>query len=43
VQQITPQGLQLLGPAVELMAAAEGLQGHKNAITVRLNQLNNEI
>ena len=43
VQQITPQGLQLLGPAVELMAEAEGLQGHKNAITVRLNQLTNEI
>ncbi len=43
VQQITPQGLQLLGTAVELMAEAEGLQGHKNAITVRLNQLNNEI
>ena len=38
-QEITPKGIQNLGPIVEEMAAAEGLQAHKNAITVRLNSL----
>lgn len=36
-QQITPQGLQQIGPTIEAMAAAEGLDAHKNAVTVRLN------
>lgn len=36
-QHITPQGLQHIGPAVELMAAGEQLDAHKNAMTVRLN------
>jgi histidinol dehydrogenase len=35
-QQITPQGLAAIGPTVEILAAAEGLQAHKNAITIRL-------
>lgn len=35
-QQATPQGLQLLGPAVELMAEAEALRGHATAVAVRL-------
>lgn len=35
-QQITPQGLQQIGPTIEAMAAAEGLDAHKNAVTVRL-------
>ncbi|MGL5888773.1 MAG: histidinol dehydrogenase, partial [Bacteroidia bacterium] len=38
-QQLTPQGLQNIGPATELMAEAEGLQAHRNAVTVRLNSL----
>jgi histidinol dehydrogenase len=38
-QQLSPTGLQQIGPAVELMAAAEGLQAHKNAVTIRLNSL----
>lgn len=41
-QQVSNVGLQAIGEAVELMAEAEGLQAHKNAITVRLNSLNNE-
>lgn len=36
-QQISPEGLAGIGPAVEILAAAEGLQAHKNAITIRLN------
>ena len=36
-QEITKEGLMLLGPTIELMAANEQLAAHKNAITVRLN------
>ncbi|MFN7407939.1 MAG: histidinol dehydrogenase [Cyclobacteriaceae bacterium] len=36
-QHITREGLQKLGPAVEIMAEAESLQAHKNAVTIRLN------
>lgn len=35
-QQITKDGLMRIGGAVELMAAAEGLDAHKNAISIRL-------
>jgi len=28
-----------LGPAIEEMAAAEGLQAHKNAVTLRLKSM----
>ncbi|GAB5556426.1 MAG: histidinol dehydrogenase [Schleiferiaceae bacterium] len=35
-QKITPQGLQNLGPAIETMAEAEGLEAHKKAVSVRL-------
>jgi histidinol dehydrogenase len=38
-QQLTPSGLQLLGKAVEEMAAAEGLDAHRLAVTKRLNAL----
>ena len=38
-QKITPQGLQALGPSVEVMAANEQLDAHKNAVTLRLNYL----
>ena len=37
-QEITAAGLQNLGPAVMEMAAAEGLEGHKNAVAIRLNK-----
>lgn len=35
-QQITPEGIRNIGPAVETMAAAEELHAHKHAVTVRL-------
>ena len=35
-QKITKEGINNIGPAIELMAAAEGLEAHKNAVTVRL-------
>ncbi|MFT4735540.1 MAG: histidinol dehydrogenase, partial [Arcticibacterium sp.] len=35
-QKITKEGLVKLGPAVQLMAEAESLQGHSNAVGVRL-------
>ena len=38
-QKITREGIQAIGNAVELMAEAEGLQAHKNAVTLRLNSL----
>ena len=38
-QKLTPAGLQAIGAAVETMAAAEGLEAHKNAITIRLQTL----
>lgn len=38
-QQLTPAGLQALGPAVERMAQAEELEGHRQAVSIRLQQL----
>lgn len=38
-QQVNKEGISNIGRSVELMAAAEGLAGHKNAITIRLNKL----
>lgn len=38
-QKITKQGIQNIGPAIELMAEAEGLEAHKNAVTLRLESL----
>ncbi len=38
-QQITPEGLKLLGPTVEAMAEAETLAAHKRAVTVRLKNI----
>ncbi|SHF22308.1 histidinol dehydrogenase [Pedobacter caeni] len=35
-QHITEQGLTNIGQTVEVLAQAEGLQAHKNAITIRL-------
>ncbi|UXP33194.1 histidinol dehydrogenase [Reichenbachiella agarivorans] len=40
-QKITEQGIQNIGPAIEHMAAAEQLQAHKNAVTLRLEYLTN--
>ena len=38
-QEISGEGLKNIGPAIELMAEAELLAGHKNAVTLRLNTL----
>ena len=35
-QQLTATGLRNIGPAVERMAAAERLEAHKNAVSIRL-------
>lgn len=40
-QEITAEGLKLLGPVVEEMAAAELLDAHKNAVTLRLKSIDN--
>jgi histidinol dehydrogenase len=42
-QKISKEGIQSLGETIELMAAAEGLEAHKNAVSIRLNSLKNEI
>lgn len=38
-QEATEEGLQTLGPTVEILAELEGLQAHKNAISIRLSTL----
>lgn len=40
-QEITREGLKVLGPVVETMAAAEQLEAHKNAVSLRLKSLKN--
>ena len=40
-QKISVQGIQNIGKTIETMAEAEGLQAHKNAVTLRLTQLAN--
>jgi histidinol dehydrogenase len=37
-QQITKDGLQRIGETIEQLASAEGLDGHKNAISIRLKE-----
>lgn len=39
-QEITENGLKSIGSAIETMAAAEELEAHKNAITLRLKEIN---
>ena len=39
-QDVSSEGLQSLGPVVEQLAEAELLNGHKNAVTIRLKTLN---
>lgn len=40
-QEVTKQGIATIGKAIELMAEAEGLQAHKNAVTLRLKDIEN--
>ena len=41
-QHLTPDGIRHIGRAVELMAEAEQLDAHKNAMTVRMKSISNE-
>lgn len=41
-QQISDYGMFNIGPAIEKMAAAEQLEGHKNAVTLRLKSIVNK-
>lgn len=41
-QEISAEGIKNLGPVIETMAAAELLDAHKNAVTLRLSELNNK-
>lgn len=38
-QKISSKGIQNIGNTIELMAEAEGLQAHKNAVSLRLKEL----
>lgn len=38
-QEIRPKGMIAIGPAIEVMAANEHLDAHKNAVTVRLKEI----
>ncbi|MDP3311960.1 histidinol dehydrogenase [Lutibacter sp.] len=38
-QKISEKGIQNIGKTIEVMAEAEGLDAHKNAVTLRLNSL----
>lgn len=42
MQTVTEEGLQNIGPTVETLAELEKLDAHKNAVSVRLKQLNND-
>ncbi len=41
-QKISENGIQNIGKAIEIMAEKEGLQAHKNAVTLRLKAIENE-
>ena len=38
-QEITAEGIRNIGPAIQIMAEAEGLTGHKNAVSLRLKSV----
>jgi len=42
-QKISKQGIKNIGGAIEIMAAAEGLEAHKNAVRLRLEKINSDI
>lgn len=41
-QNITPEGIRSIGKAVETMAESERLYGHKNAMTLRIKDINDK-
>jgi histidinol dehydrogenase len=40
-QELSKEGLKNIGPSIELMAEAEDLMAHKNAVSIRLKEINN--
>jgi histidinol dehydrogenase len=40
-QELSEEGIKNLGPSIEIMAEAESLNGHKNAVSIRLKSLQN--
>lgn len=42
-QELSREGLQLVGPVVQIMAEAEMLHAHANAVTVRLNAIKENV
>ena len=42
-QEITENGLSLIGNAIEIMAEAEGLIAHKNAVSLRLEKIKDKL
>ena len=41
-QSVSEVGLKTIGPSVEMMAEAEQLMAHKNAVTIRLNKIDKQ-
>lgn len=41
IQKLTSLGIQNLGPTIEIMAEAEQLDAHKNAVSIRLKKIQN--
>lgn len=41
-QQVSTEGIGNIGPAIELMAEAELLHGHKNAVSIRIKKIKND-
>ncbi|NND70251.1 MAG: histidinol dehydrogenase [Rhodothermales bacterium] len=39
VQKLSSQGIQNIGPAIEALASLEELEGHRNAVSIRLQHL----
>lgn len=42
-QEISEKGIQNIGKSIEILAEAEGLQAHKNAVTLRLKSLKKQL
>lgn len=40
-QKLSKEGIKNIGPSIEIMAEAEGLFAHKNAVSIRLKDINN--
>lgn len=42
-QKLSKEGIKSIGTTIELMAAAEGLDAHKNAVSIRIKDLGNRV